>query len=198
MESIASPANVAQNGASLLEKALSEFSIQAASIDGQLADAKRTLKSIQAQISSLRGHVVYSPNSDDLQEFEHSVQMTLLSESEVETELLVTYCVTDASLTPEYELRANTTSAEKQATLLYRASIKQTTGESWDDVALILETATPSFDTDLPTLDPWITTASDRRGSQTDESVKESVKKPAAWLPSHESLGKSKRTSSQP
>ncbi|KAF7422232.1 hypothetical protein PC9H_010388 [Pleurotus ostreatus] len=113
MESIASPANVAQNGASLLEKALSEFSIQAASIDG----------------------------------------------------------VTDASLTPEYELRANTTSAEKQATLLYRASIKQTTGESWDDVALILETATPSFDTDLPTLDPWITTASDRRGSQTDVSI---------------------------
>lgn len=92
MESVASPASVAQNGVSLLEKALSEFSIQAASIDGQLADAKRTLKSIQAQISSLRGHVVYSPDLDDLQEFEHSVQMTLLSESEVETELLVTYC----------------------------------------------------------------------------------------------------------
>lgn len=92
MESVASPASVAQTGVSLLEKALSEFSIQAASIDGQLADAKRTLKSIQAQISSLRGHVVYSPDLDDLQEFEHSVQMTLLSESEVETELLVTYC----------------------------------------------------------------------------------------------------------
>ncbi|KAL4257329.1 Conserved hypothetical protein CHP02231 [Pleurotus pulmonarius] len=172
MESVASPASVAQSGVTLLEEALAEFSIQAASIDGQLADAKRTLKAIQAQISSLRGHVAYSSDVDDLQEFEHSVQMILVSESEAATELLMTYGVTDASWAPEYELRASTTPTENQVILLYKASIKQSTGESWDDVSLILETNTPSFDTELPTLDPWIIkTTSDRRASQTDVSI---------------------------
>ena len=43
----------------------------------------------------------------------------------------------------------------KPVELVYKASISQSTGESWDDVPIILETATPTDNVTVPTLDPW-------------------------------------------
>lgn len=43
----------------------------------------------------------------------------------------------------------------KPVELVYKASITQSTGESWDDVPIILETATPTDNVTIPKLDPW-------------------------------------------
>ena len=43
----------------------------------------------------------------------------------------------------------------KPVELFYKASITQSTGESWDDVPIILETATPTDNVTIPKLDPW-------------------------------------------
>jgi len=46
-------------------------------------------------------------------------------------------------------------SKEKPITLIYKGSITQDTGEDWNDVPLTLETATPTFGVNIPTLTPW-------------------------------------------
>lgn len=45
--------------------------------------------------------------------------------------------------------------SNKPVELVYKASITQSTGESWDDVPIILETATPTDNVTVPKLDPW-------------------------------------------
>src|SRR5260370_10500814 len=43
----------------------------------------------------------------------------------------------------------------KPVELVYKAAITQRTGESWDDVPIILETATPTDNVTIPKLNPW-------------------------------------------
>jgi uncharacterized protein (TIGR02231 family) len=66
--------------------------------------------------------------------------------------------VTKASWTPLYDLRARLSATKKDesaVTVHYRASIKQLTGEDWNDVALTLSTASPLMGTTIPTLAPY-------------------------------------------
>ena len=44
---------------------------------------------------------------------------------------------------------------DKPISLIYKGSITQDTGEDWNDVPLSLETATPTFGVNVPTLTPW-------------------------------------------
>ncbi|KAJ7847749.1 hypothetical protein B0H14DRAFT_911486 [Mycena olivaceomarginata] len=44
---------------------------------------------------------------------------------------------------------------ESPVKLIYKAAIKQNTGESWDNVPLQLETSTPTFGLGVPKLSPW-------------------------------------------
>jgi uncharacterized protein (TIGR02231 family) len=46
-------------------------------------------------------------------------------------------------------------SKDSPITLIYKGSITQDTGEDWNDVPLTLETATPTFGVNVPTLTPW-------------------------------------------
>ena len=54
-----------------------------------------------------------------------------------------------------YDVRVSMSKINKAVELVYKASITQSTGESWDDVPIILETATPTDNVTVPTLDPW-------------------------------------------
>ncbi|KAF9031384.1 hypothetical protein BDZ89DRAFT_1091382 [Hymenopellis radicata] len=54
-----------------------------------------------------------------------------------------------------YDIRVNMQTNEKPITLRYKANIYQSTGESWDDVPVNLETISPSFGITVPTLTPW-------------------------------------------
>ncbi|MFB2972983.1 mucoidy inhibitor MuiA family protein [Aerosakkonema sp. BLCC-F183] len=68
-------------------------------------------------------------------------------------ELEVSYIVTDASWTPLYDLRVNTTA--NTLNLSYLAEVQQKTGEDWLGVSLTLSTAKPGLGTLPPKLDPW-------------------------------------------
>jgi len=65
----------------------------------------------------------------------------------------LSYLVSDAGWTPEYDLRA--TDVNKPVELTYKGSITQTTGESWDHVRLKLSTGNPSLGGTKPELQPW-------------------------------------------
>ena len=63
--------------------------------------------------------------------------------------------VHNASWSALYDVRVSMNKTHKPVELFYKASITQSTGESWDDVPIILETATPTDNVTIPKLDPW-------------------------------------------
>ncbi|KAF8685733.1 hypothetical protein RHS04_00469 [Rhizoctonia solani] len=86
------------------------------------------------------------------------VTVTVLAEADGKAELMMTYVVTNASWTPLYDIRASITKspdAVSKIALHYRASITQTTGENWPEVALTLSTASPQLGSTVPTLSTW-------------------------------------------
>ncbi|KAG9051256.1 hypothetical protein FS837_010543 [Tulasnella sp. UAMH 9824] len=86
------------------------------------------------------------------------VTIIVLAEKKGKAELSLWYIVSGASWNPLYDLRAkiSTDKQEKPSVSLhYRASISQSTGEDWSDVALTLSTASPLHGTEIPTLAPY-------------------------------------------
>jgi hypothetical protein len=65
--------------------------------------------------------------------------------------LHLSYLVGNASWSPSYNFRA--TEARDQVTVEYNASIQQMSGEDWNDVAMVLSTATPSLVAKAPKLE---------------------------------------------
>lgn len=66
--------------------------------------------------------------------------------------------MSNARWTPLYDIRASIAKSPdmpSKVALHYRASITQTTGENWPDVALTLSTASPQQGSKVPTLRPW-------------------------------------------
>ncbi|KAG8704390.1 hypothetical protein FRC09_003548 [Ceratobasidium sp. 395] len=86
------------------------------------------------------------------------ITVTVLAEVDGEAELMLTYVVSNARWTPLYDVRASIAqSPDTKATIAlhYRASITQTTGENWPDVALTLSTASPQLGSAVPNLSAW-------------------------------------------
>lgn len=71
-----------------------------------------------------------------------------------DAQLRISYLVTDASWTPSYNLRAN--ASRDEITVEYNASIEQMSGEDWNDVEMVLSTATPSLVASAPKLQPLL------------------------------------------
>jgi len=63
--------------------------------------------------------------------------------------------VYNASWSALYDVRVSMNKTNKPVELVYKAAITQSTGEPWDDVPIILETATPTDNVTVPKLDPW-------------------------------------------
>ncbi|KAF8633761.1 hypothetical protein AX15_001267 [Amanita polypyramis BW_CC] len=74
-------------------------------------------------------------------------------------ELVLIHGVTRANWYPIYDIRVDTETERSLVTLIYKALIKQSTGENWEDVRFTLETARPTFSVGLPTLSPWVLSA---------------------------------------
>ncbi|QRW07374.1 hypothetical protein RhiLY_06373 [Ceratobasidium sp. AG-Ba] len=86
------------------------------------------------------------------------ITVTVLADIEGQAELLLTYAVSNACWTPLYDIRtsiAKTPDTPSRATLHYRASVTQTTGENWPNVALTLSTASPQLGNNVPSLKAW-------------------------------------------
>ncbi|EUC60830.1 mucoidy inhibitor A [Rhizoctonia solani AG-3 Rhs1AP] len=87
-----------------------------------------------------------------------AVTVTVLAEMDGSAELMLTYVVSDASWTPLYDVRASIAKTPEETSTIalhYRASITQTTGENWPDVALTLSTASPQLGSSVPKLSSW-------------------------------------------
>ncbi|KAJ8519108.1 hypothetical protein ONZ45_g3933 [Pleurotus djamor] len=79
----------------------------------------------------------------------------LFADVEGPVTLVLIYAVSNANWEAVYDIRVDMNATKEPIKLTYKAGIIQTTGESWDDVSLVLETVKPTFGVELPTLRPW-------------------------------------------
>ncbi|XP_065891224.1 protein F37C4.5-like [Dysidea avara] len=79
------------------------------------------------------------------------VCISLEAASDTDVVLALSYVVSNASWTPQYDLRVF--SNDKTMKVLYYGLIKQSTGEDWLDAKLSLSTANPSIGGSVPELD---------------------------------------------
>ncbi|KAF8605077.1 hypothetical protein BDV93DRAFT_470981 [Ceratobasidium sp. AG-I] len=117
-------------------------------LDIQIAQAEKEYQDAQSKVYA------------DVQGAKRStkITVTVLADVDGEAELMVTYVVSSASWTPLYDIRASIAKSPKESStvaLHYRASITQTTGENWPDVALTLSTASPQVGSEVPSLSAW-------------------------------------------
>lgn len=84
------------------------------------------------------------------------VKVTVVAAGRVDADLLVRYQVTDAGWQPLYEARleSGARNVAPKLRLIRRATVRQRTGEPWNDVALTLSTARPTAGTAAPELRP--------------------------------------------
>ena len=143
---------------SKLETFLDVYGSRQAKINEETKKLNAERKANTAQMVQKRE----SFNADEESVRKRGTQVTIvvLAEGAGLAELSLTYVVSNAWWTPQYDLRAFVASdSESQSTvaLHYRASIIQKTGEDWKGVALTLSTASPLQGTKVPTLNPyWI------------------------------------------
>ncbi|KAF8676678.1 hypothetical protein RHS04_06421 [Rhizoctonia solani] len=127
----------------------------------QLAVAKR-IQELDAEISKAQKEL----NEAQQEEYEDvrgaqrgvAVTVTVLAETNDTAELTLTYVVSNASWKPLYDIRASIAKSPEDTSAIalhYRASITQTTGENWPDVALSLSTASPQLGSSVPKISPW-------------------------------------------
>uniref|UniRef100_A0A0W0G8Q6 Mucoidy inhibitor a n=1 Tax=Moniliophthora roreri TaxID=221103 RepID=A0A0W0G8Q6_MONRR len=81
--------------------------------------------------------------------------ITLFSDQEREIEAQVTYVVSNSSWSPSYDIRVDTQAINSPVTLIYKAIIKRSSGECWNNVSLTLRTLSPSSCVNVPSLDTW-------------------------------------------
>lgn len=128
-------------------------------------DLDKSRSKLKKQIAEIEKE--YKAEDDRLKEKERniskrgaSVIIVVFAPASGEAELMLTYIVSGARWTPQYDLRAFITEGKGSSSVVklnYRASIVQSTGEDWKDVSLTLSTASPLQGTAVPSLAPyWI------------------------------------------
>jgi uncharacterized protein (TIGR02231 family) len=121
------------------QKAILETEIKVREVDRQIKDLEGKLASLAP------GQVART-----------EVKVSLTAQEALEADMVIRYQVRNASWTPFYDARLSVGSRAQapKLQLVRRASIRQRTGEVWDNVALALSTARPSAGTAAPVLNP--------------------------------------------
>ncbi|MFT4710586.1 MAG: hypothetical protein ACI8Q9_001716, partial [Planctomycetota bacterium] len=106
-----------------------------------LEDAEAATKAARADLSGAR-----NPGGA----YTYDLEVDLVSNGAA-VSLEIEYLVSRAGWSPVYDLRADEELASVE--LVYRAKVQQSTGEDWDDVALLLSTARPELGASGPELE---------------------------------------------
>ncbi|KAI3614154.1 mucoidy inhibitor a [Moniliophthora roreri] len=139
---------------------IDSFNQAGAKVDEDKVQLRARLDEINVKISAERKRIHDAePAEVETSEFTRKLGLQLgvgvFAEKKGNIELIVTYAVTSVSWDAFYDVRVSTLTKEDGVTLEYKANIKQDTGESWENVELTLETATPSYNSKIPELKPW-------------------------------------------
>ncbi|KAJ7922929.1 hypothetical protein B0H13DRAFT_1980864, partial [Mycena leptocephala] len=137
---------------SRLDNVLEHYEATGARLDVKKAELTAELLRLDTEISLERTRIAV-PHEDSKLRMQATIGVFAQAEGDVEIALI--YAVPFATWTAFYDIRVNMDTKEDPVALIYKAAVKQSTGESWDDVPLQLETSTPTFGLGVPQLSPW-------------------------------------------
>ncbi len=129
---------------SFQESKLKELKSEQYLLKAKKKEAEKKLADLKNQLNTLNSEA--SKNTSDI-----VVKLTAPSGSRANFK--ITYLVYNASWYPSYDLRASDIS--KPIKLAYKANVKQTSGEDWNKVNLVLSSGNPSESNVTPTLNPY-------------------------------------------
>ncbi|KAF9465728.1 hypothetical protein BDZ94DRAFT_1320028 [Collybia nuda] len=152
LEAYLSTLNVQHINVTELGQVMDSYDIAGEKLDKKVTELEKTLKGIEADIKVERKKLT-GPTRDA--RLRKRATIGVFANSEGEVEIVLIYGVRQANWTAGYDIRVDMEAKDKPVTLIYKAGITQNTGEDWDDVPLTLETASPTFGVDIPTLSPW-------------------------------------------
>ncbi|KAJ4487644.1 hypothetical protein J3R30DRAFT_3430068 [Lentinula aciculospora] len=132
---------------------LETYNLHGSKLDAELAKLKNEEDEIYKEIQIEKDRIA-AENSSASNGGTLGMQASigLFAENECQIELELVYAVFSANWEAVYDIRVNLESKDHPLTLIYKASIVQNTGEDWSNVPLTLETATPSYGVQIPTL----------------------------------------------
>jgi uncharacterized protein (TIGR02231 family) len=116
----------------------------------QYAQEERALQSLAAQIQKVQSQIQDLTPPHPQQRY--TLQIDIIPQGSGQWNLEVLYTVQNASWIPLYDLHVDRIQILH---LSYLAEIRQSTGENWTEVNLILSTAKPELGSLPPRLDPW-------------------------------------------
>ncbi|KAG6887828.1 hypothetical protein C0992_010561 [Termitomyces sp. T32_za158] len=154
-----------------VRQVVKEYDTTAEELDNRVLELEAQLEDIGEELDKERASLNGPKPNDKLRK---RVVVGVFADVEREVEIVLIYggssyfytnhhttmtilfaAVHGASWTAGYDIRVNTHTYEEPVSLIYKASITQRTGEDWTDIPLTLETATPTFGLNVPTLNPW-------------------------------------------
>ncbi|KAF8867671.1 hypothetical protein BD779DRAFT_1794936, partial [Infundibulicybe gibba] len=121
-------------------------------LDERVIELKQELEVIDADLKVAQD-ALGTPQENEL--LRQQVAISVFAEVGGDVEVVLIYAVRNANWEAAYDIRVETDSKEAPVTLIYKAMITQSTGESWNDIPLTLETATPTFGVEIPSLSNW-------------------------------------------
>jgi len=124
----------------------------------RLLDIKNNQMTIQDKINVVQKRITALNNqlqalNAKVSEPTSEIVVTLNAGAEVQAKLLLSYYVTNAGWTPTYDLRA--VNVNSPIDLDFRANVRQSTGNNWNNVKLTLSTGNPMQSGAKPVLNPW-------------------------------------------
>ena len=120
-------------------------------VEEQLYDTEAAKKPLSDRIAALKKEL--EQNSGNGKKELRSVTVAIEAERGMQFALDLSYLVSQASWEPSYDVRL--AADGKEAELVYRAQVRQQTGEDWSKVKLALSSATPEIGGAPPELTPW-------------------------------------------
>ncbi|KAJ7480628.1 hypothetical protein FB451DRAFT_1556210 [Mycena latifolia] len=135
-----------------LEDVLGSYEATGERLDARKAELTDELRRLDADISAERVQIAVPHENNKLRT---KAAIGVFAQAAGDVEIALIYAVPYATWTAFYDIRVDMDTKENPVTLIYKAAVKQNTGESWDDVPLQLETAAPTFGLGVPKLIPW-------------------------------------------
>ncbi|KAJ7119756.1 hypothetical protein C8R44DRAFT_672693 [Mycena epipterygia] len=162
---------------SKLENVLENYESTGERLDAKKSELTDELQLIDAEIAVERAKIAVPQENNKLRT---KAAVGVFAQAAGNVEIALIYAVPFATWTAFYDIRVDMKTKENPVTLIYKAAVKQNTGESWDDVPLQLETSTPSFGLGLPKLSPWNLQLQQAQGSMIGDTFRGGVVPPAA------------------
>ncbi|KAK1218565.1 hypothetical protein PQX77_018743 [Marasmius sp. AFHP31] len=130
---------------------MSDYETAASQLDDKLLELEQQLKQLDNKVRDEEETLARQSSIDP----GRRASIGLVAEADSDVELILIYGVYGASWRAGYDIRVDTSGKDKPVTVVYKAIVSQSTQESWDNVPLTLETASPTFGIHLPELSQW-------------------------------------------